>query len=42
MMDLLNMLWIVLSIWILIEAVNSRLNRSRNRGGLFNHSNSDE
>lgn len=42
MMDLLNMLWIVLCFWFLIEAVNSRLNRSRNKGGLFNQPNSDK
>ncbi len=42
MTDFLNMFWLVVSFWILIEYINMKLTKGKKKETLFKHLNSDE
>ncbi|MFA5519324.1 MAG: hypothetical protein WDA74_08725 [Spirochaetota bacterium] len=42
LMDFVNMFWLVVSFWILIEYINMKLNRGKKKETSFKHSRSDE
>ncbi len=41
-MDLVNMFWLVVSFWILIEYINMKLSRGKQKESSFKHLKSDE
>ena len=41
-MDFINMFWLVVSFWIVIEFVNMRFNREKRKDSIFKHLSSDE